>query len=259
MKVPQILYCGYMVKERDNALIYRPNGGGNYLFLYFPLGMYLTLNGEEHFLSPGACIFYSPKDFQKFRGIPAFLNSYIHFESCRDWLNTLGLPSSLPFYPDDGEELNGLIREIQAETLNKRPFSKEVAELALQKLLYRAARSFHHEQEAQNDSNQLLLEQIRLEMLTNCSRRWNVEELAAKASMSRSRFYDCYQRYFHTSPKAELLEARMDKARLLLTNNAITVRQAAEECGFENLCHFTRYYKKYYGHSPRTSKPVKAI
>ena len=232
-------------------LIFRPNGSGDYLFLYFPLGMYLTLDGEEQLLAPGACIFYAPADVQKFRGIPAFVNSYVHFEVCPAWLEPLSLPSSQPFYPSGGEELNRLIREIQAETWNRQPFAEEVAGLVLQKLLYRAARSFYHTEETKNDSTRVLLEHIRLEMLTDCTRHWNIDSLAAKAAMSRSKFYDCYHKYFHTSPKAELLEARMDKARMLLNNSAVTVRCVAEECGFESVCHFTRYYKKYYGHSPR--------
>ena len=56
--------------------------------------------------------------------------------------------------------------------------------------------------------------------------------------------------YFHSSPKEELLQARLQKARYLLTNDAMTVKQAAYMAGFQNICYFNRVFKKVCGCSP---------
>ena len=42
----------------------------------------------------------------------------------------------------------------------------------------------------------------------------------------------------------------MDKAKNLLTNEALTVQQIALMCGFSDFSHFSRYFRKQVGCSP---------
>lgn len=246
-------HSGYMVKEKDNSLIYRPHGSGDYLFLFFPVGMYLTAAGQEVLLRKHACIFYAPQDYQRFHGCPAFVNSYVHFTAEKDYMDGLDIPFGQPFYPGNYEILNHLVLEIQREHISSSAHSDMLSALALQKLLLLSSRHFAAQcgAELANNTVRQQMEQLRLEMLTNYTYPWTMQELADRAAMSRSRFYACYKDFFGAAPKAELLETRMAEARLILTNKAITVQEAALKCGFENLSHFTRYYKKYYGVPPR--------
>ena len=251
-----LYHCGYMIKETDNKLIYRPDGCGDYLFLYFPNGIYMTLNGEECLLKKNACIFFAPKDFQKFWGVPEFGNTYVHFTVPDEFMNHLGIPFSKPFYPANYEVFNQLVHEIQTEIYLTDAQSEELAILNLNKLLLFSKRYFTSAETVsdENGTIKFRLERLRLEMLTNCAYPWTTQELSARAAMSRSTFYEYYKMLFGNTPKSELLEARMAKAKLVLTNKAVTVREAAQECGFESLSHFIRYYKKYYGHSPRRNE-----
>ncbi|MFQ7553488.1 MAG: helix-turn-helix domain-containing protein [Blautia marasmi] len=59
--------------------------------------------------------------------------------------------------------------------------------------------------------------------------------------MEKSQFYSCYQKFFQSTPHADLLQIRMDKAKNLLTNEALTVQQIAQMCGFSDFSHFSRY------------------
>lgn len=252
----KLSHCGYMIKEKDNSLIYRPHGSGDYLFLFFPEGMYLEVDEQEILLRKHACIVYAPKDYQRFRGCPFFLNSYVHFTAEKAYMDSLNIPFGQPFYPGNYEILNHLVLEMQRENISSSAYAEELVNLALQKLLLLLSRYFvsQNNTEFANNAVRQQLEQLRLEMLTNYDYPWTMQELADRAAMSRSKFYACYKELFHAAPKAELLETRMAEAKLILTNKAITVQEAALKCGFENLSHFTRYYKKYYGVPPRGSK-----
>lgn len=55
---------------------------------------------------------------------------------------------------------------------------------------------------------------------------------------------------FPEYPHADLLQIRMDKAKNLLTNEALTVQQIAQMCGFSDFSHFSRYFRKQAGCSP---------
>ena len=58
------------------------------------------------------------------------------------------------------------------------------------------------------------------------------------------------QKFFQSTPHADLLQIRMDKAKNLLTNEALTVQQIAQMCGFSDFSHFSRYFRKQAGCSP---------
>ena len=97
-------------------------------------------------------------------------------------------------------------------------------------------------------------QRLRLTMLSSCEEDWSVERLCRESSLSKSQFFAYYKRFFENSPKAELLQARMEKARTLLSNEALQVQQAARQCGFTNMQHFSRYFKVWYHCSPREYK-----
>ena len=88
-------------------------------------------------------------------------------------------------------------------------------------------------------------------MLSECEKDISAENLAKQLCMSRTQFYECYKRFFGISPKKDLLRARMEKASALLTDANKSVTEVATDTGFKNTEHFIRYYKQYYGHSPR--------
>ena len=87
-------------------------------------------------------------------------------------------------------------------------------------------------------------------MLTNYAKPWDTEELCRLVNLEKSQFYACYQKFFHSTPHADLLQIRMDKAKNLLTNEALTVQHIAQVCGFSDYSHFSRYFKKQAGCSP---------
>ena len=91
---------------------------------------------------------------------------------------------------------------------------------------------------------------LRLEMLTNYAKSWDTTELCKTVSLEKSQFYSCYQKFFQSTPHADLLQIRMDKAKNLLTNEALTVQQIAQMCGFSDFSHFSRYFRKQAGCSP---------
>lgn len=68
--------------------------------------------------------------------------------------------------------------------------------------------------------------------------------MAALAHMSTSQFYAIYQEEFNQTPKASLIEARMEYAKYLLRNNSLKISQIAKMIGYQNEYHFIRHFKK---------------
>ena len=69
-------------------------------------------------------------------------------------------------------------------------------------------------------------------------------------SLSRSQFYKYYVDYFGISPIQDLNNARIEKARNLLTNRNFQVTDVARLCGYASIHHFSRTFKEHTGLSP---------
>ena len=88
-------------------------------------------------------------------------------------------------------------------------------------------------------------------MLSHYEEEWTTEKLCQMANMEKSQIYSYYKQFFSSTPHSDLIEVRLDKAKNLLTNQALSIGQTAEICGFSNLSHFSRYFKRHCGCSPR--------
>jgi AraC-like DNA-binding protein len=77
-----------------------------------------------------------------------------------------------------------------------------------------------------------------------------LEDLAAMAGSSVSRFSAAFKKCFGRSPINFILALRLQKAARLLENHMMTVGEAAQELGFSDPFYFSRQFKKHFGKSP---------
>lgn len=92
---------------------------------------------------------------------------------------------------------------------------------------------------------------LRMEMLRHYEKHWTTEQLCNRINLEKSQFYAYYRQFFHSTPHNDLLQVRLDKAKNLLTNEALPIQQVALSCGFRNMSHFSRYFKQQCGCSPK--------
>lgn len=241
-------FTDYMRSEKSGYEIYRPNGTGDYLFLYFPYPMRFFTPKDEFTTQPHACIVFKPDEFQHFTDCNKFCNSFVHFSSDRDITAEFSFPTNHVFYPVDVSEINTIIYKIKNEKLLEMVKSEDMINMYITSLLVLIERTF--KAKTKDELYHKFLK-LRANMLTEYNRKISIEDLASSVCMSKSRFYDYYRKYFNASPKHELLKMRMDAARTMLANRALSVSEIAHSVGFENVEHFTRSYKKHFGVSPR--------
>ena len=249
-----IQFCEYNYSNPDYDQIYRPNGSGDYLFLLFKTPMKVYLDKKLSISKENACILYAPGYEQYYKAVHRFRNSYLHFSCKADLKKQYGIPLNTVFYPGNCEEIDACIRLLHKEHIANDLFSDEYEYTLFQQLMITIARGLKshqiHGSGTEGDSLYSAFRKLRLEMLTNYAEPWNTTELCKKVSLEKSLFYYCYQKFFQSTPHADLLQIRMDKAKNLLTNEALTVQQIAQMCGFSDFSHFSRYFRKQAGCSP---------
>lgn len=246
-------YCGYHTHNPDRDIIRRPSGTASYLFLLIlsPMTFYFPDHSTAT-AKPGACILYSPGCYQHYQADNEFFNSYVHFFCSQEEIREYHILQNKLFYPDNVEELNWLLKKIYQEFINKMSKSEQLINLYIHQLLILLHRGQLREaipdEQRQNIYPELL--SLRKQMLENCEFPWNVEKLCKILNIGKSQLYKYYEHFFHSTPKEELIQARLQKAKYLMNNDTITIKQAAYASGFHNICHFNRIFKAHCGCTP---------
>ena len=145
-----------------------------------------------------------------------------------------------------------LLKNIYVESVLKQDYHSEQIDLLMRQLFILFSRQLHTYPNTSGIPADLYEQfcKARIEILTNIDREWNTDSMAALTNLGISQFYNYYKLFFNRSPKAELLDARLERAKYLLRVEAMPVGQAAAQAGFANLSHFTRYFRKQCGISP---------
>ena len=250
----KIEYCGYHTHNPDQELIYRPFGTASYLFLLVlsPMRFHFADHTSTE-ASPGACILYEPGTYQHYQAEDRFFNSYVHFFCDKELVEQYNIQTNTLFYPANTEEIHWLLKKIYQEFLNRQPAYREaLMDLYVHQLLIQTARAQLHKKEPNEQYQNIYHEivSIRGQMLNNCEQPWCINQLCKILNLGKSQFYKYYNAYFHCSPMDELIQARLQKACFLLTNEAITIKEAAYASGFQNINHFNRLFRKTFHCTP---------
>lgn len=84
------------------------------------------------------------------------------------------------------------------------------------------------------------------------SKDWKLDDLIAKAHMSRSNLMRVFRKATGQTPIEYLVRLRIQKAMELLRNSNLSITEIAMEVGFNDSNYFTRQFRRIVGKSPRS-------
>ncbi len=218
-------------------------------FLYFQGPV--IVEGKE--CSSGACILYKKGTPHNYITLKGFVNSYIGFSAPEELFEELNIKCDRIIFPNNCEEINDILFNICREN-SLRDFGCDVSLKArILDLLVAVGKGTNTADNALHISDmKSKMLQIRSEFLSNIVSPANFEALLKSRGISRTQGYKLYSRLFHSSPKEDLIWARLEKARnLMKINPDIKIYEVAEICGFSNIPHFFRLFKSRYGYTPK--------
>ena len=236
----------------------RPHGLGQYLLLRFYTPMLVHTTAGLVYGEPGDCLLYEPAFPQWFtgRGV-GYIDDWMHIKGpampalVRRYqvpVNTLFRPRELDFFSPALEAIN---RELYRREL----FWEHSVRMLVENLLMRLGRLVNEQESADLGPADLaragVLRSVRMQVHERLKERWTVASMAELAHVSASRFAVLYKRLFGVSPVEDLIDARLARARALLTNAGLSVGEVAAQTGFTSLCYFSRLFHRRVGLTPR--------
>ncbi len=220
-----------------------------YAFLYFQGPV--MVSGNEY--GAGSCILYkrgTPHDYMTLKG---FVNSYIGFNVPDEIISALNIKLDRVIFPDNCDEINEILFNICREN-SMAEYGYEISIKArILDLLVAVSRGTNpsaNVHRASNLKNKMTL--LRTDFLSDITSPPEFEDLLKKYGFSRTQGFKYYSQFFHSSPKEDLIWARLEKARnLMKLNTDMKIYEIAEQCGFSNVPHFFRIFKNRYGYTPK--------
>lgn len=84
----------------------------------------------------------------------------------------------------------------------------------------------------------------------NYHRNLKIEEISRIIGINQNKLRREFKEHYHTTIVDYILELRMLKAKKMIINNKVMIKEIAIECGYEYVQNFTRAFKKKFGVSP---------
>lgn len=73
----------------------------------------------------------------------------------------------------------------------------------------------------------------------------HIEKLANVSGYSKANFYRVFKKTMKCTPGQYIIRYKIDKAKKLLANTELTIKEIANECGFYDSAHFVRCFKNF--------------
>jgi AraC-like DNA-binding protein len=220
----------------------RPHGLGQYLLLRFYTPMLArTVAGLVH-AEPGDCLLYEPTYPQWFsgRGV-GYIDDWIHITgpAMPALVRRYEVPVNRLFRPRELDFFSPTLEAISRELYRRELFWQQSVRLLVESLLMRLGRLANEQESSDLGPADLaraeVLRRARMQVHERLEQRWTVASMAELAHVSTSRFAVLYKKLFGVSPVEDLIDARLARARALLTNAGLSVGEVAAQTGFSSL------------------------
>ncbi len=103
---------------------------------------------------------------------------------------------------------------------------------------------------ASSEVNRLRVERVIEHMANHLGSEYRLDDLAIIAGISRSRLTSVFREYTGYSPLDYVRELRVRKARALLSDSELSIKEIAAQVGFDDALHFSKVFRKVDGLAP---------
>ncbi len=257
MDRPLVSAAGWDYRHGPAFRIDRPRGLEDWVLILSTTPFLLGLPEGDRPLPTGTCLLWRPGQAQHYRaGGRVFANHWLHLDGGRaevpGLVARIGLPCGEPMILGDPAPVAAALRRAWSELLGRAAGWQDAVAAAVTDTLVAIARQRTSDGHRHRVAD-ARLRAVRARMLADPARAWTAAGMAALAGLSPARFRRRYRALFAVAPLADLVQARLERARQHLTGGA-SVAAAADLAGFRDLAYFHRQYRRHFAATPAMAR-----
>ena len=248
----EITQLRHAYPERAGFCLNRPNGYSDYTFLHFFNSVELRFGDRIIKTEPHAVILFNIGTPQYFKSEGDLVHDWMHFKGpLPEGFGEGGFGFDTVYYPRPHGMITQMIRELESEFYSDLPGKERLLQLKAEEFFIKLDRAVSCPPAAEiSAETEKALRYLRGEMFSSPEIDWTVEEMAKRVAMSPSRIYPVYKKVYGISPIADLINARINSAKNMLSFGEEKVEEIAWSLGYQNTTHFIRQFKQKVGVTP---------
>ncbi|MBR1713374.1 MAG: helix-turn-helix transcriptional regulator [Treponema sp.] len=250
----KVLRGGCDTRHPSSFVMSRMNGNTDYLLLVIKCPAIFELGGKEFSVQAGTAVIldkHVPYRYQNPNG--EYIDDWLHFipQSDSEFLGS-GIVLGDFFPIPDTERISQIIKLILFENTYAPPKSKDENVSSLMRVLLNNL-LVHQKNKSEYSPFSLhkeKLKKLRLELSQSPHENVSAAECAEKVGLGVSRFLHIYAEVFGVPFRKDTIAMRISYAKNILSTTDLPVEAVAVQCGYNNMVHFYRQFKKVTGMTP---------
>jgi len=243
----EIDFIGYSAVHPAEFVYDIPTGYDCYLLLLITSPAELLIDNELQAVPANTAILYPPGSRIYYRANgEEYRNDWIRFRSDESFVEQFPIKNA-PFAVRDVEYCHNLFKLLTWES----SLESANSEATISHLLWVLFSKLHETsaEEPANAHTQMLV-RLHKKICNQPQAPWNIAQMAEELHLSTSRLQTLYKQMFGISCMDDVIKRRLYRATDQLKFTTTPIHEIAENCGYNNVEHFCRQFRQYYGCTP---------
>lgn len=222
---------------------------GEYEIMLFDSPIVAEVNGEMQEFPEHHCILYKPGQRIHYHAQSGkLLYTWIRF-NCDEALFTEGyVPFGVPVFCPDFE----CYKQYFINVANENYWNHASSQLILEELMHVIFHRLHDYAFLNADLSRYRdrLIELRNDIYAHPEYDWTLEYMANYVNLSVRALQKQYKAFAHISCINEVIESRIEHSKVLLSRTSHSIQEISYACGYRNVEHFCRQFKKHENITP---------
>ena len=243
----EIDFIGYSAVHPIDFCYDIPSGYNCYLLLLITSPAELLIDNELQSVPANTAILYTPGSRIYYRANgEEYRNDWIRFRSDESFVEQFPI-KNMPFSVRDAEYCHNLFKLLTWES----SFASASSEATISHLLWVLFSKLHETvAEETGSTHTQALVQLHKKICNQPQAAWNITVMAEELHLSTSRLQTLYKQMFGISCMDDVIRRRLHRAKDQLKFTTKSIREVAENCGYNNVEHFCRQFRQNNGCTP---------
>ena len=243
-----IRYVGYDAIHKDDFVFDMPEGHDCWLMLLTQTPAIFFVNNSFKEYPSNCAVLYKPNQKIYYRACSdRYANDWIRFDTDESYVTTAPIKCGVPFIIHDPSYCHKLFQLLMTEHVMENNYKDITIDNLLLILFHKLLESYNYKQVSPLYKN---LNELKMEIYINPKIDWTVAKMADRLNISSGYLENIYKNTFGVTCMEDVINSRISLAKKYLLYDHYTIVEIVTLCGYHNMEHFFRQFKKVTGVTP---------
>jgi AraC-like DNA-binding protein len=246
----QIKYVEYDAFHSNDFVFDIPEGHDCWLLVLTKTPAVFFVDNEYREYPANCAVLYKPKQKIYYRACTErYANDWIRFDTDETYVLTTPITCGIPFVINDPSYCHKLFQLLVTENILNNSYKEISIDNLLRILFNKMLESFNYKQTSPLHKK---LTELKMEIYRNPNKEWTVSKMAGLLNISVGYLEDIYKNSFGVTCMDDVINSRINLAKKYLLYDNYTISEIVSLCGYRNMEHFFRQFKKNTGVTPKS-------